>query len=404
MTRSRAAAVVAGTAVTLLLTGYTVAAALAPVAPIEPGPSTVPSVSTPGAAVDLPDYGAWAVGAADDRQIYAGRSLDVRLPMASIAKVVTALVVLDEHPIAEGTPGASITLSEADSRLPARYAAINGTVAPAPAGLVITQRAIIELMMVHSANNYAETLAVWAFGSEDAYLSAARAWLDANGLPGVTIADTTGFSDQNRASARELVALARLAAAHPVIAEAAALPRVSVPGVGSFENRNAALGRAGVDGLKTGTLRAIGSNLLFSAELTIGGEVVAVVGAAIGAPDQETIAGDLATLLASLADDFHAVRIGEPGQLVTEYVAPWGDRAQLRVAEAIDDLVWGPVRGIAVLTPPVVQPGVALPEAPALIVRYGDREVTVPLEWEGTIEAPPLEWRLRQPLDRLFSG
>lgn len=403
----RAARGIAAASVLLLvvgLGGYTVAAALAPVAAIEPQPQPLPAVSTPPATVDLPGYGAWAVAAADDRQIYAGRRLDEQLPMASIAKVVTALVVLEEHPIEGDSEGAAITLTVADSRLPARYAAINGTVAPAPAGLIVSQRAMIELMMVHSANNYAETLAVWAFGSEAAYLEAARAWLDEQGMPGATIADTTGFSPQNRASVRELVTLARLAAAHPVVAAASALPRVTVPGVGSYENRNAALGRAGVDGLKTGTLRVIGSNLLFSADLVVGDRTVSVVGAAIGAPDQETIADDLEQLLASVSDDFRTITIGEAGQVVATYVAPWGDSAALRVVDAVDDTVWGPVRSVALVDLPVVQPGVESPRAPVLIVRYGDREVRLALEWEGAIEGPPLDWRLRQPLEAVLGG
>jgi D-alanyl-D-alanine carboxypeptidase (penicillin-binding protein 5/6) len=403
----RAARGIAAASVGLLvvgLGGYGVAAALAPVAAVDAQHQPLPVVSTPPATVDLPGYGAWAVAAADDRQIYAGRRLDERLPMASIAKVVTALVVLEEHPIEGDGAGAAITLTAADSRLPARYAAINGTVAPAPAGLVVSQRAMVALMMVHSANNYAETLAVWAFGSEAAYLEAARAWLDEHGMPGVTIADTTGFSPQNRASVRELVTLARLAAAHPVVAAASALPRVTVPGVGSYENRNAALGRAGVDGLKTGTLRVIGSNLLFSADLVIGDRTVPVVGAAVGAPDQETIADDVDVLLASLTDDFRTIRVGEAGQVVATYVAPWGDTATLRVVDGVDDTVWGPVRSVALVDLPALQPGVEPPRAPSLLVRYSDREVRLVLEWDGAIEAPPLDWRLRQPLEAMLGG
>lgn len=404
MSAARGVAGITAGALAAALGAYAVVAVLAPVEPVAAQSQTLPSVSTPAAAVDLPGYGAWAVGAADDRQIFAGQRLDERLPMASIAKVVTALVVLEAEPIDDDGAGAAITLSAADSRLPARYAAINGTVAPAPAGLIVSQRAMIELMMVHSANNYAETLALWAFGTEAAYLDAARRWLDANGMPGVTIADTTGFSPDNRASVRELVTLARLAAAHPVIADAAALPRVTVAGVGSYENRNAALGRAGVDGLKTGTLRVIGSNLLFSAELEVDGELVPVVGAAIGAPDQQTIADDLATLLSSLTDDFHPIRVGQAGQVIATYVAPWGDTASLRVVAPVDDTVWGPVRSVALVDLPSVQPGLDTPAAPTVTVRYGDREVRLALEWVGTIEGPPLEWRLRQPIEQLLGG
>jgi D-alanyl-D-alanine carboxypeptidase (penicillin-binding protein 5/6) len=404
MTRLRTIAALTAGVLVLGAAGYTTAAALAPLDPIAPTGEPLPALTTPPAVVDLPGYGAWAVGAADDRQLYAGQRIDERLPMASIAKVVTALVVLAEHPIAEGTTGAAITLTAADSRLPARYAAINGTVAPAPAGLIVSQRAIIELMMVHSANNYAETLAVWAFGSEDAYRQAARRWLDTHGMPGVTIADATGFSPQNAGTARELVALARLAAADPVVSAAAALPEVTVPGVGRYENRNLALGRAGVDGLKTGTLRAIGSNLLFSAELSVDGETVPVVGAAIGGPDQATIARDLDALLASLVDDFHPLVLAEAGTVVARYQAPWGDRLELRVVESAETRVWGHVRAVPLVEAPLIQPGVPLPRAPRLTVRTPAGDVPVRLEWVGAIEAPPLGWRLQAPLDALAAG
>ncbi|MDO9590412.1 MAG: D-alanyl-D-alanine carboxypeptidase, partial [Microcella sp.] len=175
-------AVAGSTALVLALgAAYGTYALLAPIDPIEPQVLAIESISTPTADVTLPVYGGSAIGDADSDHLFAGTNVDTPRPIASITKVVTTLVVLDEYPIAEGTDGATITLSAADSRLVASYAAINGVTAPAPAGRTITQREVIELMMVHSANNYAETLAVWAFGSVDAYLVAARAWLDERG-------------------------------------------------------------------------------------------------------------------------------------------------------------------------------------------------------------------------------
>lgn len=397
----RATGVVAALALATASIGYTAYAALAPLPAVAPVVLPLAQVSTPAATVALPSYGASAIAAADGEQIYAGRDLDTARPIASIAKVVTALVVLAERPIEGDGPGASITLTAADSRLPARYAAINGTVAPAPAGAVVTQRQMIELMMVHSANNYAESLAVWGFGSVDAYLEAARRWLDAQGLESIRIADTTGFSPDNRATPRDLVALARIAAADPVVAAASARRTLTVPGIGTYENRNLALGTAGITGLKTGTLRIVGSNLLFSGTVTAAETPVDVVGVVIGAPDQPTIARDLRRLIASVVDDFHVVTIGEPGAVVARYTAPWGDTAELVVDESVDDLVWGEVRSVAFTTAPEVLPGLGTRAAPALIVRYADREVRLDLRWVGSIGEPPLSWRLAQPLAEL---
>jgi D-alanyl-D-alanine carboxypeptidase (penicillin-binding protein 5/6) len=403
-TAARAAAMVAALALGVTTVGYSAFALLAPLPPVEAMVQPLEAVSTPAATVTVPTYGASAIGAAEGQQIFAGRNLDMVMPMASIAKVVTALVVLDEYPIAEGGPGATLTLTAADSRLPAQYSAINGSIAPAPAGATITQRQVIELMMVHSANNYAETLAVWAFGSVDAYLSAARQWLDDHGLSGIQIADTTGFSVDNRASPRDLIALARVAIHDPVVAQAASMPSVTVSGIGTFENRNLALGTSGVTGLKTGTLRAVGSNLLFSGVLAVGDSAVEIVGVVIGGPDQETLAADVGTLIDSVSDDFHSVTIGTAGSVVALYEAPWGDTAELRVAESIDDIVWGDVRSIAFTTAPALQPGFDNETTPRLIVRYGNREAQLRLQWQGVIDEPSLGWRFLQPLEQLLAG
>ena len=57
-----------------------------------------------------------------------------------------------------------------------------------------------------------------------------------------------------RRARRALLDLGRLALADPVVAAAAALPAVTVPGIGTYENRNLIVGVDGVTGLKTGTL------------------------------------------------------------------------------------------------------------------------------------------------------
>ncbi|MEN9620341.1 MAG: hypothetical protein RL499_534 [Actinomycetota bacterium] len=400
----RAVALATLTTLVVAGSGYFAFAGLAPVEPIPATTSVIASVTTPPASVSLPGEGGAAIAARDTEQVFASRDLDTPRALASITKVITALVVLETYPIAEGAPGASITLTAADSALPARYLAMNGSVAPAPAGTVVTQRQVIELMMVRSANNYAETLAVWAFGSTGAYLDAAREWLAKNDLDGITVGDSTGFSLANTGTPRELIELARIALDNEVIATAVAKPSVTVAGVGTFETTNLALGLAGVNGIKTGTLDGIGANLLFSSTITVADTTTDVVGVVLGLDDQESVAAAVTSLVTSATDDFFLVSLVEPGTVVATYTAPWGDTARLVTAETEPVLVWGPgASRTAIEAPPLIVGNDRLPRA-TLVVSIGAQRQSIPLQWEGTIDSPPLLWKLTQPIDELVAG
>ena len=115
------------------------------------------------------------------------------LPIASISKIVTALVVLDAKPLAAGESGPAITFTDADAALYGKYLRVNGKVELISAGVVMSQREALEVVLVSSANNYAESLVVWAFGSQDAFVTAATAWLSVNGLTDTTLLEPTGM-------------------------------------------------------------------------------------------------------------------------------------------------------------------------------------------------------------------
>lgn len=401
--------IVAGVVALALLSGvtvgtYSVFAALAPVPDVSPVIQVPAVVETAEGTVTLPDAGAAAIALAEGDRVLAERGIDEPRVLASITKVITALVILEIYPIAGDGEGAEITLTAADAQLVQSYIAMGGSFAPARAGTVLTQREIIELMIVRSANNYADTLAIWAFGSIDAYLEAARSWLERNGLPGITVNDTTGFSLDNRATPRDLLELARIAIADPVIAAAAATETLTVDGVGVFANTNRALGTAGVTGLKTGTLGpAVGANLLFSGVLPGGpadAEPVPVVGVVLGQPDQAAVAAVVQELMISAADDIQRVTLIDQGELLARYETPWGDSVEVRSAAAITDLVWGGIRSEPTVTAPTLvgADDSKLAEEFAAAVRWGDQTESIPVTVVGEIDPPPLEWKLLQPL------
>ncbi len=112
------------------------------------------------------------IGAIGYPGVLAQSGATTPLPMASITKVITALVVLEAHPLAVGESGPVATMTSADAALYGTYLAQNGTVANVRAGMTFTELQLLELTLVKSANNYTMSMALWAFGSQDAYLAA----------------------------------------------------------------------------------------------------------------------------------------------------------------------------------------------------------------------------------------
>ena len=110
-------------------------------APLRESIPVVPEhLEEPGAAaaLDFPGYGASAIGALDFPGVLATAGSDKALPMASITKIVTALVVLQKHPLGADEAGPSVTMTAADVALYNEYREVNGKVAPVSAGEVRT--------------------------------------------------------------------------------------------------------------------------------------------------------------------------------------------------------------------------------------------------------------------------
>ena len=195
-----------------------------------------PDLTQPAAAtLVLPDVGASAVsvmgadeflGSEGAGGILASSGGTDPRPIASITKLVTALVVLDAKPLGPTDAGPTISFSKADADLYDKYYVMDATVQPMRAGSSMSERDALETMLVVSATNYAEAVSTWAFRSQANFLRAAKAWLGANGLTGTTIVEPTGIDPRNVSTPVDLIALGKLALANPVVA---AIARIADP-------------------------------------------------------------------------------------------------------------------------------------------------------------------------------
>jgi len=337
----RRPAVVIVVAAIVVVIAYLVAAAVVPFAPATARTTTYAAPTATLPSLSFPQYGATAVQAPGFPDSLQTSGDAAPRSIASISKVVTALVVLQDHPLTRSDDGPTITFTQEQHDLYDTYLAQNGEVAQMPVGLQLSEKQTFQVMLMQSANNYAGALALWAFGSMDGYRAAASTWLAAHDLSDTSIAEPTGLNAANRSTATDLVHLGELALANPVVKEIVGTTTTMVPGVGEIENSNKLLGMDGIEGIKTGTLDEAGACLLFAATYSRGGREVTVVGAVLGGVDHDSLDVDVQRLLHSVADNFHVITLANKGQTFGRYATPWQDHADAVARRASTVLVWG---------------------------------------------------------------
>lgn len=344
----------------------------------------------------LPSYGASAIGVIGYPEASASAGSTAPLPIASISKIVTSLVVLEAKPLSPGDSGPTITFTAADAALRAKYVALNGETKPLAAGSTISQLDLMRVTLVASANNYADALTGWAFGSRGAFQIAVTAWLGSHGLDHTTIVEPTGINPGNVSTAADLVEIGKLALANPVISQIVSTPTMTLAGVGTFANTNTLLGRLGVDGIKTGTLNG-SSNLLFAARYDYAGHSVTVVGAVVGATDHKTVDATVTTLLAGVKAGFHVITLAKKGQPFANFTTAWSQKARAVSTKTASVLVWSNTPVTAVITALPATVGQNAASAGAVTFTAGGQSVRVPLALDRSLVDPGPWWRLGNP-------
>lgn len=396
-------------AVVLAVTGGYVGWALSVPMAAPAATSNEPKVVTPAAAAITLPTGASAISisGADDylgataSGIWATGGTNDARPIASITKLITALVVLDERPLAHATdPGPTITFDGADNDLYDKYYVLGATIASMPTGSRMTQRDALSMMLIPSASNYADAVSTWAFGSHWSFVNATREWLAAHGLTGTTIVEPTGIDPRNTSTPTDLMAIAKIAAANPVIAKIVATPSLSLPAPGTLSNTNSLLGSGGVTGLKTGNLGPGSYNLLYSASFEVGAaEPLSVIGVVLGGSSRESVDSEVLGLLDGIRAGFHEVPVATRGQVVGSYSTSWGDKARMVVSDDASIFTWSdtPIAvSMETRTPKTYEDGEVVG---SITWTAGPNTATVDVEIEGTISQPTEWWRLTHPAE-----
>ncbi|MES2172247.1 MAG: D-alanyl-D-alanine carboxypeptidase [Actinomycetota bacterium] len=389
--------------VVLGVAGYVTATQLG-TAPAATAAVTAPGIPKPAAyAYAAPSKGESQLDVAGSAYAGANGTLGTSggtaaVPIASISKLITALVILDKRPLASTSDeGPTLTFSKVDSDLYDKYYVQGASVEPMKTNSSMSEQDALKTMLVASACNYADAVSTWAYGSQGAFLSATKAWLTAHSLSGTTMVEPTGLDDRNTSTPADLVAIGKLALANPVIAAIVALPHAQVANIGLLENTNELLGTDGVNGIKTGTLDA-GSDLLFSSSLKIDGSTtLSVIGVILEGSTRETVDADAKQMLASVTVAYRSVRVVTSGASFGKITTSWGQSASVVAQQSASLTAWSNA---------AVKSSVALRRFDSAVdgdvvgtatYTIGAKKVSVPLILKGSITPPDWFWKLTHP-------
>ncbi len=135
------------------------------------------------------------------------KNSNVQVPIASLTKLMTAMVVLDSKPDMD----APISIDKTDVDM------LKHSTSRVPVGAEIARRDVLQLALMSSDNRAAASLARTYPGGPAAFKLAVNAKIKALGLTQTVIEEPTGLSPNNRSTATDLVKMATAASAYPDI-------------------------------------------------------------------------------------------------------------------------------------------------------------------------------------------
>lgn len=345
-------------------------------------PAGVSSVTTPA-------YGQTALYI-DGYGVVKTTGVQEHVSTASITKVITALCILERKPLALGQKGPTLTIGREDYDLYQQEITQNGSLLPVYQGMEISQYNALQAIMIPSANNISNSLAIWAFGSLEAYSEYANNFAMRHGLVNTRIgSDASGYEPSSVSNASDLVRLGAIAAKNPVLMEIAAQKSADFPFSGTLTNYNAALGTAGINGLKTGNNDQNLGGLLTTGLANIAGKKVMFSGAVLGASSLQEAITDSEKLAASIEANVLKTRVTKSNAVVATAKTAWGKSGPVITTKPVTATRWAD----HAITISLSQPD-SIDEAGSLVISVNGKRSSSPLAYQKPIEGPSLWWRL----------
>ncbi|MFF2523871.1 serine hydrolase [Streptomyces liangshanensis] len=317
-------------------------------------------------------------------------------PIASVAKTMTAYVILKDHPITGKQVGPKI---EVDKQAGEESNRPDESTAPLQEGQEYTQKEMLQLLMIPSGNNAARLLARWDAGSEKAFVAKMNAAAKDLGMTNSTYTDPSGLMKTTVSTPADQLKLAEAVVQNDVFREIVNTPDIEIPGIGKrIFNNNKILAEPGVSGIKTGSSTPAGGNLLWTAQTIIDGQNRRIIGIVMGAQQATTLDDKLnlaiqnsLKLIQAAQDGVTSAAVVKKGEVVGHVDDGLGGTTAVVATKDLKPVGWGGLKVTLKLgdkgtkVPHTAKAGTVVGE---LTIGSGDGKVSTPVALQKDLAEP----------------
>jgi len=361
--------------------------------------ATSPTVTLPGQfSVTFPIQGESAVGT-DAFGVIASSPDQSPIPIASVTKIMTAYLVLNAYPLKQGEDGPTLTITGQDVADYLHDVAEGGSILEVTEGEKLTEKQLLEGLLLPSGDNAARTLARLVSGSEEAFVAKMNETAQALGMTQTHYADASGLDPESVSNAVDQIKMAQIAMKNPVFREIVAMTEANLPVPGTIHNVNYLLGKQGIVGIKTGSSSAAGGCFMSAASIHVEKEVHYVIAVVLGQhtdykPLHQAI-DENAKILEQIRPQIKLYPLEVPQNDFGQVTTPWHSNSDLYSAEPVQILGYpGMTASLSINLLKAQLPIAPNENMATLEVKSGESVQEFPLRNAEQINPPTILWRL----------
>jgi D-alanyl-D-alanine carboxypeptidase (penicillin-binding protein 5/6) len=360
---------------------------------IEAKPTSL-AITLPGKfSVTFPTQGQSAVGT-DNFGVVASSPDQNSVPIASVTKIMTAYLILKAHPLQAGEDGPTLTMTAQDVTEYLNDEAQDYSVLKVGEGEKLTEKQLLEALMLPSADNIASFLARWDAGSESAFVEKMNKVAQSLGMTQTHYADASGVNSATVSSAADQIKIAQAAMKDPIFREIVAMPQATFTVAGIVYNVNNLLGKHGVVGIKTGNTMAAGGCFVSATPINVGAETHYIIGVVLG---QETLQNALnanAKMLDEVRSEFKLYPLTTPPNGFGQVINAWNSNSSLYSTEPVQIFGYpGMAASVSISLSETQLPIPRDKNIATLKIKSGQSVQEFPLRNSEQINPPDIVWR-----------
>ena len=275
------------------------------------------------------------------------------VPVASLTKLMTAYVIFRDHPLAPNEAGPHITVTQADVEDYDTDTVSDDSNAQVVLGEQLTELQVLQGLLIHSADNYADLLARWDAGSVPAFVAKMNDATATLGMRQSHFADPSGISPQSMSTAADILKVAAADMAHPVVTSIVDHTSVTLPVAGTVSTYTPLLGLDGIVGVKSGFTAAAGGCDVVGVVRSVHGRPTLLLAAVTGQQQANALAaaGLHGLALVNAAQPLIGTTTVLRRGVTAAHVAAAGQTVGASTTASVSMLTWPGVRAARVFHP-----------------------------------------------------